>query len=79
MEYFCLIANDLEKSTKKLNIFQNSFALNFRTKTRNVEQLSLQYLQGIFLEKGRGNMTNYAKTMPDTNNQSLQHFISDSP
>jgi len=79
MEYFCLSDIDLENSTKQLNNFQTNFVSIFRTKTRSVEQQSLQYLQGKFLEKGRGNMTNYAKTVPDANNQSLQNFISDSP
>lgn len=44
-----------------------------------MERQSVQYLQGILLEKGQGNMTNDAKNVPDTNNQSLQNFISNSP
>ncbi|MBE0525166.1 MAG: IS701 family transposase, partial [Methanosarcinales archaeon] len=70
---------DLKASTNKLKQFHNKYVLCFITKTRSLEKQSLQYLQGIFLEKGRGNMVNYARNVPDTNNQALQNFISDSP
>lgn len=40
---------------------------------------SYQYIHGKFLEKGKGNMCTYPKKVPDCNNQSLQHFISNSP
>jgi SRSO17 transposase len=40
---------------------------------------SFQYIQGKLLGKGRGNMCSYAKDVPDCNNQSLQHFVSNSP
>lgn len=79
MNLFDLCIIDLEKSIVKLKKFQKKFTSAFSTKTRSIEQQSIQYLQGIFLEKGRGNMTNYAKQVPDTNNQVLQNFISDSP
>ena len=79
MKSFDLCVVDLEESLDKLNKFRNKFKSTISTKTRNLEQQSLQYLQGILLEKGHGNMTNYAKQVPDTNNQVLQNFISDSP
>ena len=79
MNSFDLCAKDLEKSINKLKKFQKKFTPLISTKTHNIGQQSLQYLQGIFLEKGRGNMTKYAKQVPDTNNQVLQNFISDSP
>lgn len=79
MNFFNLGIKDLENLIKMMNLFLNEFTLEFRTKTHSVERQSLQYLQGILLEKGQGNMTNYAKNVPDTNNQSLQNFISNSP
>jgi SRSO17 transposase len=79
MNSFDLCVIDLEDSLDKLKKFQGKFKSTISTKTRNIEQQSLQYLQGILLEKGRGSMTNYAKQVPDTNNQVLQNFISDSP
>jgi hypothetical protein len=79
MNSFDLCVIDLEESLDKLKKFRNKFNSAISTKTRNLEQQSLQYLQGILLEKGRGNMINYAKQVPNTNNQVLQNFISDSP
>ena len=79
MNYFNIRIKDLENLIKMMNLFLNEFTLEFRTKTHSVERQSLQYLQGILLEKGQGNMTNYAKNVPETNNQSLQNFISNSP
>ena len=79
MNCFNLCVIDLERSLDKLKKFQNKFKSTISTKTRSIEQQSLQYLQGILLEKGRGNMTNFAKQVPNTNNQVLQNFISDSP
>jgi SRSO17 transposase len=38
----------------------------------------LQYLQGQILEKEAVNMTNIPKVVPGSDNQSLQHFISES-
>ncbi len=40
---------------------------------------SYQYIQGKFLAKGKGNMCTYPKDVPDCDNQSLQHFVSNSP
>jgi SRSO17 transposase len=77
--YFKLRVNHLYHSLHEVTNFHNNFASHFRTKTRSVEKQSSQYLQGIFLEKGKGNMVNYAKNVPDCNNQSLQHFVSNSP
>jgi SRSO17 transposase len=79
MKIFKLLSCDLDESFENLKRFHQDFASDFRTKTCSVEQYSLQYLQGIFLEQGRGNMVKYAKKVPDTDNQALQHFISNSP
>ena len=79
MDIFKLHASDLDESFENLKQFHQDFTSDFRTKTHNVEQHSLQYLQGIFLEQGRSNMVKYAKKVPDTDNQVLQHFISNSP
>jgi len=79
MKIFKLLSSDLDESFENLKRFHQDFASDFRTKTCSVEQHSLQYLQGIFLEQGRGNMVKYANKVPDTDNQALQHFISNSP
>ena len=74
-----LCVRDVKNILHELDKFQKDFTEKFRTKTRNLKEPALQYLKGKFLERGRGNMTSYAKFVPETNNQKLQNFISDSP
>jgi SRSO17 transposase len=69
---------DRDINTKELNKFHLKYAGRFKTKTRTLEKQALQYLEGKFLERGRGNMTSYAKNVKGSNNQKFQHFISDS-
>jgi SRSO17 transposase len=76
---FNLHIRDLPRALSKLKRIHGRYASHFRSKTRSVAKQSLQYLHGKFLGKGRGSMTDYAKIVPDCNNQSLQHFISNSP
>ena len=76
---FLLSVKDLDGSHDKLQHFHYGYALHFLTKTRNMVQQSFQYIQGKLLGKGRGNMCSYAKDVPNCNNQSLQHFVSNSP
>jgi hypothetical protein len=72
-----LCVKDVRNILHDLKKFQKDYTEKFRTKTRNLKDQALQYLKGKFLEKGRGNMTSYAKIVPETNNQKLQNFISD--
>ncbi len=51
----------------------------FRTRTRFVDKQARQYLEGLLVVRGRGNISKYANKIPNSNNQSLNHFISDSP
>jgi len=76
---FSLSVKDLHGSHDKLQRFHDGYTLHFLTKTRNMAKQSFQYIQGKLLGKGRGNMCSYAIDVPDCNNQSLQHFVSDSP
>ena len=76
---FLLSVKDIHKSPDKLQRFHDRYTLYFLTKTRNMAKQSFQYIQGKLLGKGRGNMCTYAKDVPDCNNQSLQHFVSNSP
>ncbi len=70
---------DRDINTKEVNKFHQKYAARYKTKTRTLEKQALQYLQGKFLERGRGNMTRYAKNVKGSNSQKFQHFISDSP
>jgi len=76
---FSLCVKDLYNLIDKVNYMHSRYTSRFVTKTRSVARQSFQYIQGKLLEKGDGNMCSYAKNVPDCNNQSLQHFISDSP
>jgi len=74
-----LSVKNLKMAVDRLKQFHKRYVSCFHTRTRSIAGQSIQYLQGQLLERGRGNMTKYAKNVPDCNNQSLQHFISDSP
>ena len=75
---FELTDKDVKLAAKKVRRIHKAYILYFHSKTRSVDKQLFHYLNGIFLEKGRGNMCNYAKNVPGCNNQSLQHFISNS-
>jgi SRSO17 transposase len=76
---FNLQKKDLYLAASILNWIHMQYAMHFSSKTRNVIGQSRQYMQGILLGKGRGNICRYAKSVPDCNNQTLHHFISKSP
>jgi len=76
---FSISVEDIEGLHDKLNRFHEGYISHFFTKTRNMTKQSYQYIQGKFLAKGKGNMCTYPKDVPDCNNQSLQHFVSNSP
>jgi SRSO17 transposase len=48
------------------------------TRTRPSTSTAPKYLRGL-LQTERRNMERMAQTVPDTNEQALQHFISNSP
>ncbi len=76
---FRLCVKDLDESLDKLTGLHGGYISHFVNKTRSVAKQSFQYLQGKLLDKGDGTMCSYAKNVPDCNNQSLTHFVSDSP
>jgi len=76
---FNLQKKDLYLAAAILNWIHMQYALHFSSKTRDVIGQSRQYIQGILLGKGRGNICSYARSVPDCNNQTLHHFISKSP
>ena len=60
---------------KRLKIEYKKFLC---TSTRSIDHRVFQYINGIFLERGRGNMSKYAQVVPGSSKQSLQHMISKS-
>ncbi|MFW6149699.1 MAG: IS701 family transposase [Atribacterota bacterium] len=76
---FSLSVKDIEGTNTKLQRFHEGYTIHFITKTRDMVKQSYQYIQGKLLGKGKGNMCTYAKDVKDCDNQSLQHFVSNSP
>jgi SRSO17 transposase len=51
----------------------------FIARTRDGSGNARKYLQGLLLNRDRGNCSRFAKTVRKSSNQSLQHFITHSP
>jgi len=62
---------------ERLLQFCGEFASHFRSCTRDVSSKSQQYLSGLMQAK-RKNMERMAEVVPDSCDQSLQHFLSNS-
>ena len=76
---FDLGLGDLPVALINLNRLHNKCSPYFCNTTRSVEVQSHQYLEGLLLNVGRGNISRYSERVRNCNNQSLNHFISDSP
>ncbi len=70
---FNLHTNDLFRIFNKLRHVHDKYTSHFRGKTRSAATQSFKCIQGKFLKQGRGNMTEYAKIVPDCDNHSLQN------
>ena len=70
---------DPDKVVEEFENFHNQFSKFFKMKTRDASERAKQYAQGLIFSEGHGNMVKFAKKVPDSDNQSLQHFISNSP
>ena len=57
--------------------FGEEFAAHFRLRTRDVRRQSQQYLQGL-MQASKKNMERMAEVVPDSDEQVLQHFLSNS-
>ena len=76
---FELSKKELARIPILLAIIYQSYKSYFATKTRNVEMTASQYAQGLLLQQGRGNMSEYANNVPGASASRFQHFISKSP
>jgi SRSO17 transposase len=76
---FRLSRRDLYLSSSIFNKLHMKYDDHFILGTRFVGDKSRQYLRGILLSKNRGNLSRYAKIVPECDNQSLHHFITNSP
>ncbi|MEA2053125.1 MAG: IS701 family transposase [Euryarchaeota archaeon] len=69
---------DIENAVGELKEFHAGLHRFFMTKTRYVAGQALQYSQGLLFGSERKNMTNMEKTVPNSDPQALQHFLSNS-
>jgi SRSO17 transposase len=69
---------DIENAVSELKEFHAGLHRFFMTKTRYVAGQALQYSQGLLFGSERKNMTNMETTVPDSDHQALQHFLSNS-
>ncbi len=79
---FNLHTRDLSGIFDELRHIHDKYTSYFHSKTCNSATQSFKYIQGKFIKQERGNMTEYAKVVPDCNNQSLQNAglrVSESP
>jgi len=51
----------------------------FWLRTCDVSDRAGQYLEGLLLNRGRGNCSRFARNVRKSTSQSLQNFITDSP
>ena len=79
MSLIQLVASDIQQAIKRFELFHQRFTSYFATKTRNMSDTAKQYMQGQLQYLRWGNMVQYEKVVPYSNNQSLQHFASNSP
>lgn len=74
-----LSAKEVQQAAELFLAFHRRFAGFFRTKTREMSRQARQYLQGLLVCLERGNMVRFEKVVPQSDHQSLQHFLSVSP
>ena len=79
MSFVDLVSADVEQVIHRLEGFHFRFSTHFATQTRNMATQARQYLQGQFICQHADNLMAFEKWVPDTDYQSLHHFISSSP
>jgi len=77
--YYELNAKDIQQRTDALVEFHGEFGDFFCTSTRRVAPQGLDYLKGQLLLESRRNMSRMSVEVVNEDEQSLSHFISNSP
>jgi SRSO17 transposase len=68
----------LRSSAKSFIAFHELYSHFFATQTKTVATQAFHYLSGL-VQAGKKNVERMTEVVPDSNYQSLQHFVSDSP
>ena len=76
---FNLKRKDLYVSRLIFRLIGMNFNDAFIARTRDNSSSARKYLQGLLLNRDRGNCSRFAKKVRKSSNQSLQHFITHSP
>ncbi|MFB3041918.1 MAG: transposase [Candidatus Poribacteria bacterium] len=79
MSFVDLVSADVEQVIQRFEGFHQRFSTHFATQTRTMATQGKQYLQGQFICQRQDNLMEFEKWVPDTDYQSLHHFIADSP
>lgn len=74
-----LVSSDIKQAIERFQQFHQRFAHYFATKTRTMADKAKQYIQGQLQYQRWGNMVQFERIVPDSDYQSLQHFVSNSP
>jgi len=78
-QFVKLLRVDIRRARSRLNVYHTGYERHFVNRTRDVIATSKKYLIGCLTVSKRGNMSRIARTVPGCdNNQSIQHFISNS-
>jgi SRSO17 transposase len=76
--FFNLKRKDLYVSQSIFRLIHMNFNDAFMARTRDGSGNAKKYLQGLLLNRDRGNCSRFAKKVRKSSNQSLQHFITHS-
>jgi len=76
---FNLKRKDLYASISIFKLINMNFTDAFVARTRDGSGNARKYLQGLLLNRGRGNCSRFANKVRKSSNQTLQHFITHSP
>lgn len=79
MKFVHLSVEELADAIQEFERFHAQFTACFRTTTRNMSRQAGQYIQGQLLCLERGTLTTLTKVIPDSDAQSFQQLLSDSP
>jgi SRSO17 transposase len=77
--FFNLKRKDLYVTRSIFRLIHMNFNDAFVARTRDGSGNARKYLQGLLLNRDRGNCSRFAKKVRKSSNQSLQHFITHSP
>lgn len=77
--FFNLRGEDIYVYRSIFKLIHMNFNDAFIVRTRDGSRNAQKYLQGLLLNRDRGNCSRFAKKVRKSSNQSLQHFITHSP